>query len=85
VYAGVVEAGGQRYRAAISVGVPATFVATASTIEAHLLDFEGDLYGHRLKVSFIEYLRPMQAFSTVDELKRAVQGNIEQARRLPLA
>ncbi|MDR0346788.1 MAG: riboflavin biosynthesis protein RibF, partial [Coriobacteriales bacterium] len=84
VYAGIVEAEGQRYRSAISVGVPATFDNVPSTIEAHLLDFEGDLYDRRIKVSFVEYLRPMQAFPTVDELKRVVQSNIEQARALSL-
>ncbi|MDR1015078.1 MAG: riboflavin biosynthesis protein RibF [Coriobacteriales bacterium] len=82
VYAGVAELGDERYRAAISVGVPATFAGASATIEAHLLDFEGDLYGRRLKVSFVEYLRPMQAFSGIDELKRTVQADIGQTARL---
>jgi riboflavin kinase/FMN adenylyltransferase len=84
VYAGVVEANAKRYRAAVSVGVPATFEGAASTIEAHLLDFEGNLYGCEIKISFVEYLRPMQAFSSVEDLKRAVQANIEQTRALTL-
>jgi riboflavin kinase/FMN adenylyltransferase len=84
VYACVVEVGVERYRAAVSVGVPATFAGAKATIEAHLLDFEGDLYDSRLKISFIEYLRPMQAFASVEDLKGAVQANIEQARTLTL-
>jgi riboflavin kinase/FMN adenylyltransferase len=84
VYACVVEVGIERYRAAVSVGVPATFDGAEATIEAHLLDFEGDLYGRRLKISFIEYLRPMQAFSSIEDLKRAVQINIKQTRALTL-
>jgi riboflavin kinase/FMN adenylyltransferase len=80
VYAGLVPWGERRYKAAISVGVPATFEGTPATIEAHLLDFEGDLYGSELEVFFLEYLRPMRAFSSVEELKSAVQANIAHVR-----
>jgi riboflavin kinase/FMN adenylyltransferase len=85
VYAGVVEFDDAAYRAAISVGAPATFEGAPPTIEAFLLDFDGDLYQHRIKVSFVEYLRPMRAFPNIDELKRTVQANIEQARALSLS
>jgi riboflavin kinase/FMN adenylyltransferase len=84
VYAGVVEVDKNLYRTAVSVGVPATFAGASATIEAHLLDFDGDLYGRRLKVHFLEYLRPMQGFSSIDDLQHAVQANIEQARRIPI-
>jgi riboflavin kinase/FMN adenylyltransferase len=80
VYAGVVPVDGISYKAAISVGIPATFEGVASTIEAHLLDFTGDLYDHRLMVFFTHYLRPMRAFSSIEDLKQTVQTNIEQAR-----
>ncbi|MDR1713758.1 MAG: bifunctional riboflavin kinase/FMN adenylyltransferase [Coriobacteriales bacterium] len=78
------QAGGQQFRAAISVGVPATFSSTAPTIEAHLIDFEGELYGRYVTVSFHEFLRPMQRFASVEELIATVQTNIEQARSIPL-
>ena len=84
VYAGAVVIDGRLYRAATSVGVPSTFDVTKATIEAHILDFEGDLYGMRLKVFFFERLRPMITFETVDELKATVLRNIEQARDYPL-
>ena len=80
VYAGAVIIDGTLYRAAISVGIPATFESASSTIEAHILDYEGDLYGRRVKALFFEFLRPMVAFDTVEELKRAVFQNIEQVR-----
>jgi riboflavin kinase/FMN adenylyltransferase len=80
VYAGVVPLDGVQYKAAISVGVPATFANVPPTIEAHLLDFDGDLYGHELKLFFMEYLREMHAFSSVEELKRTVQSNITHVR-----
>jgi riboflavin kinase/FMN adenylyltransferase len=92
VYAGVVtlddahaDATERLFRAAISVGVPTTFGQAPATIEAHMLDFDGDLYGRRLKVCFLKYLRPMRPFASVEELQRAVQTNIEQTRALPLS
>jgi riboflavin kinase/FMN adenylyltransferase len=84
VYAGVVAVDGKSYRAAISVGVPATFGQGAPTIEAHLLDFSGDLYGCRLRVFFLEYLRKMRAFANIEELQRAIQTNIAQTQAIPL-
>ncbi|MDR2587202.1 MAG: riboflavin biosynthesis protein RibF [Coriobacteriales bacterium] len=84
VYAGVVEVAGELYRTAVSVGVPATFAGAPPTIEAHLLDFEGDLYGQRLRIFFLEYLREMRGFASVEELQRTVQHNIAQARAIPI-
>jgi riboflavin kinase/FMN adenylyltransferase len=84
VYAGAVVVGGGRYRAAISVGVPATFEGASATIEAHLLDFQGDLYGQRIKAFFLKYLREMRPFASIEELQKTVQANIEQTRRIPL-
>ena len=80
VYACAVAIDGRVHKAATSVGVPATFADTSSTIETHILDFDGDLYGHTLQIFFLEYLRKMISFNSVDELKRAVFQNIEQAR-----
>ncbi|HBT95079.1 MAG TPA: riboflavin biosynthesis protein RibF [Coriobacteriia bacterium] len=80
VYFGVFAVDGGLYKAAISVGVPSTFAGTSSTIEAHLLDFDGDLYGRRIQLFFCEFLRPMQTFESVDELVAAVDYNIEQVR-----
>ena len=80
VYSGALIIDGRPYKAAISVGVPVTFSNTTKTIEAHILDFDSDLYGRRLQVFFFEYLREMIGFDTVDELKKTVFHNIEQAR-----
>jgi riboflavin kinase/FMN adenylyltransferase len=84
VYAGVVEVDGELYRTAVSVGVPATFAGAPPTIEAHLLDFDGNLYGQRLRIFFLEYLREMHGFASVEELQRTVQHNIAQARALSI-
>ncbi len=80
VYFAVVVVEGKLFKAAVSVGVPSTFDDVPSTIEAHLLDFDGNLYGKSLQVFFCEYLREMRPFDSVDELMHTVQSNIEQAR-----
>lgn len=51
-----------------------------ANLEVHLLDWEGDLYGERLKVTFRRKLRDEKKFQSVDELKQAIAGDIAQAR-----
>ncbi len=81
VYAGYALVGGQRYKAAINVGVPCTFEGQAKdNIEAHLLGFEGDLYGRPLVLDFVEWLRPQRAFASTEELVATISGNIEWVR-----
>ncbi len=72
---------GLRYRAAVSVGVSPTFKGeTDSYIEVHILDFEGDIYNQDIYVQFVEWLRPMMEFPTVDELISTVMSNIQWVR-----
>ena len=81
VYAAWATVGGERYRAAVSVGVAPTFADRAhATCEVHLLDYEGDLYGKPIKVEFVEWLRPMMEFPSVEELIDTVMGNIAWVR-----
>jgi riboflavin kinase/FMN adenylyltransferase len=84
VYAGLARLeDGSSYATAISQGVPATFGDLPSTIEATLLDFPEDapsLYGQKLEVCYYQYLRPMKAFASVEELKAAIANNVAQTR-----
>ena len=81
VYAAYAHVGGKRYKAAVNVGVAATFADRAvATCEVHLLDFDGDIYGQYMKVEFIEFLREMRAFDDVQELIATIQGNIDWVR-----
>lgn len=61
---------GARWPAAASVGTNPTFGACPRTLEVHLLGMEHstDLYGQRLHVDFLRWIRPMLAFATVDAL-----------------
>lgn len=81
VYAAYAHVDGKRYKAAVNVGVAATFADRATaTCEVHLLDFDGDIYGKYMKVEFIEWLRPMRKFDNVQELIATVKGNIDWVR-----
>ena len=81
VYAAYALVGGARYKAAVNVGVAASFADRATaTCEAHLLDFEGDLYGEEVELEFAAWLRPMRKFDDIDELIATVMGNIQWVR-----
>jgi riboflavin kinase/FMN adenylyltransferase len=87
VYTGVAtlpDGAGVR-RAAISVGTNPTFAGERELrIEAHLLDFDGDLYGRPLRLVFRRFLRGQITFSDLDALERQMQDDISQARAEPL-
>ena len=67
--------------AAISVGTNPQF-GTDRRIEAHVLDFDGDLYGQRVSVAFRHRLRGQATFASTDELIAQMRADIRQARRL---
>jgi riboflavin kinase / FMN adenylyltransferase len=84
VYAGMaVLEDGSRIPAAISVGWNPTFgEGRPLTVEAHLLDFSGDLYDQRLRLEFRKFLRHELRFESVDELIAQMGLDIAQAREL---
>jgi riboflavin kinase / FMN adenylyltransferase len=83
VYAGHLTdaADGAPRPAAISVGTNPQF-GTDRRVEAHVLDFDGDLYGHTVSVSFQARLRDQAVFAGTGELIAQMRADIDQARRL---
>jgi riboflavin kinase/FMN adenylyltransferase len=58
-------------------------VANASgerLLEVHVFDFEGDLYGEDLEVTFRRFLRPEQKFDSLDTLKSQIAADVAAAR-----
>lgn len=85
VYAALVRCqDGTTYPAAVSVGRRPTFYVDASVrlLEAHLLDFGGDLYGQTVDVALITQIRPQQRFGSVDELTAQLARDVERTREL---
>lgn len=66
--------------AVVNVGYRPTFGENQYWVEAHLLDFSGDLYDRTLRIEFLDRIRPEMKFSEVDALKRQVEVDIEAAR-----
>ena len=72
---------GVKYRSITNIGTRPTITDDVeSTAETHILDFNQDLYGKRIRILFFDFLRPEQKFSSVEELRHIVKVNIEQAR-----
>jgi len=83
VYAGyLTEERGTPRPAATSVGVNPQFHTTGLRVEAHVLDFDGDLLGAHVSLSFEHRLRDETAFATVDDLVAQIRQDIRQTRRL---
>ena len=72
----------ERYPAAISVGTNPTFEGSRRTVEAYVLDFDGDLYGEHVGVEFVSRLRGMAAFPDVASLVAAMDDDVVRTRRL---
>jgi riboflavin kinase/FMN adenylyltransferase len=82
VYAGFAQLEEARLAAVINIGTRPTFDNGEVTIEAHLLDFDGDLYGQHLSLDFILRLRGEQHFDSAPQLVAQVQADIRRAREL---
>ena len=80
MYAAVVPVDGKRWRAVVNLGSRPTFQERERLLEVHLLEFDGDLYGRELAVDFIERLRDVKKFESVDELRQQIAQDVETAR-----
>jgi riboflavin kinase / FMN adenylyltransferase len=79
VYAAVAEG----YPTAVNVGVRPTFdTGRGLIVEAHLIGFEGDLYGKQLRIAFLERMRGEKRFDSVDELVEQMQQDLVDARQI---
>ena len=68
------------HRAAVSIGVNPHYGGTTLRVEAHVLDFDGDLYGQPLVVELWEHVRNERAFAGEAELVEAIAADVEAAR-----
>jgi riboflavin kinase / FMN adenylyltransferase len=84
VYACRAVVPGWRGLAVVNIGYRPTFAggAAAPTVEAHMLDYSGDLYGQTVSLDFVARLRPEIKFPGVPALLEQIQRDILEARRL---
>ncbi|HKX74452.1 MAG TPA: bifunctional riboflavin kinase/FAD synthetase [Acidimicrobiia bacterium] len=82
VYAGRARLGERDQLAVINVGSRPTFAGEGRRVEAHLLDFQGDLYGQSLRLTFEAHLRVEQKFESVEALQLQIEADISLARQV---
>ena len=80
VYAGIVTRDNETHVAAVSVGRKPTFGHSTRTAEAHLLDFDDDLYGQPIQLTLDRWIRPQMPFGSVGRLTRQLQQDIATIR-----
>ncbi len=80
VYAVRVNLGDKTWRGAANIGPNPTFGEKARKFEVHLLDFEGDLYGRKLGLTFIKRLRSTRKFAGPDDLIGQLRIDVDQVR-----
>lgn len=80
VYAAKACFDGQRLPAVVNIGVRPTVGGGSVTVEPWILDYEGDLYGKRLRLEFYTFLRPERKFSSLEELRQEILHNAAQTR-----
>lgn len=80
VYAAECEIDGKTYKAVCYIGSRPSFKLDFITVETHIIDFEGDLYGREIKVSLKKYLRDEMLFSSKEELAAQLKNDIKKAR-----
>jgi riboflavin kinase/FMN adenylyltransferase len=83
---GVYAAWAHGHPAAVNVGVRPTFgTGRGLLVEAHLLDFGGELYGETLRIAFLERMRGEKRFESSDDLVAQMRLDVEQARDIASA
>jgi riboflavin kinase/FMN adenylyltransferase len=81
VYAARADIDGALYDAAVSIGNNPTFDGVpARQVEAHLLDQRVDLYGRPIEIEFVDYIRPMVKFASVEDLVEALGADVARIR-----
>ena len=82
VYAVIVHHQGRRYPGVANIGYSPTFDDHVFTVEAHILDFDKEIYGEKIMVNFVQRLRDEIKFSGISELVDQIQRDIAMAREI---
>ena len=77
VFGGETVLCGKTYKCIVNIGTKPTFDVDAATVEAHIIGFDGDLYGQTVQISLTKFLRKITKFDSADELKKQLQADKE--------
>ena len=82
VYATIMTIDGVVHGSVTNIGLRPTFGEATPTIETHVLDYSGDLYGHTVRLAFVQRLRDERRFDDVDALRAQIDADKRRAERL---
>jgi riboflavin kinase/FMN adenylyltransferase len=82
VYATTLTVEGIVRAAVTNIGTRPTFGETGTSVETHVLDWDGDLYGKSVRLGFVQRIRDERRFPDVDALKAQIQADVRRAGRL---
>jgi len=73
---------GEKRYGVVNLGGRPTFDESERLLETHVLDFDGDLYGARMRVAFLHQLRGTRKFPSFEDLRLQIKKDVEEGRRL---
>jgi len=79
IYAGLAKVKGEAYPAAISIGYNPTFTEAKHSVEAHLIEFDGDIYDEEVELEFVARIRNERKFGSEDELSAQISDDVKSA------
>jgi riboflavin kinase/FMN adenylyltransferase len=82
IYAAYVKYNSEIYRSVVNIGTAPTFGENELTVEAHILDFNQDIYGREISIEFLKKIRDEIKFESVEELKKQIKKDIEKSRAI---
>jgi riboflavin kinase/FMN adenylyltransferase len=82
VYAVTVEFGDQHFEGVANIGYSPTFEDRLFTVEVHILDFNKNIYGQKIKVNFVKRIRDEIKFASIEQLSEQIKQDITEARHI---
>lgn len=81
VYTAMVSLGDMWYESMVNIGIRPTLDLYHVTVEAHLFDFNGDIYGEHIAIHFLERMRDEMRFSSLSGLKKQLDADRLRSRK----
>jgi riboflavin kinase/FMN adenylyltransferase len=82
IYATIAQVDGKKFPSATNIGIRPTFGEGEKTVETHLLNYKGDLYGKDMKLEFVQKLREEQRFPSSEELKVQIEKDVREVEAI---
>ena len=82
IYAVIAQVGRTQYSGALHIGPRPTFLDPNKVIELYIIDFNADIYGKKVKVECVEYLRDIASFESTRDLISQMNNDVESVREI---